>query len=239
MAEKLAIPSSFADLPVVTAAQMQELDRKASAQGISTDTLMEHAGRGVARELLDFAERALGRKPEGLKVVLCCGRGNNGGDGLVAARYLKEWEAAPTVFLVAAKENRSYPPPVQTNLGRAQERKVPVVMVQEDTGSLAESLSSADLAVDALLGTGSSGKPSGTPRKMIQQMMKSKAPIVAVDLPSGLHPDTGYHSGVFIQARLTLTLGLAKRGLLATHAQRYVGELKVLDIGFPKELLNL
>jgi NAD(P)H-hydrate epimerase len=61
---------------------------------------------------------------------------------------------------------------------------------------------------------------------------------LAIDLPSGIHPDTGYHSGVFITAVLTLTLGLPKRGLVAPHARKYVGELKVLDIGFPKVLLT-
>ena len=68
---------------------------------------------------------------------------------------------------------------------------------------------------------------------MIQRMTKSAKPTVAIDVPSGLNPDTGYHSGVVIQAALTCTLGLPKRGLLAAPAQRFVGELKVLDIGFP------
>lgn len=241
MAEKLILPSSFQGLPVVTAARMQELDRKAAALGVSTETLMENAGRGVAEEVLEFARRALGLPPSGLRVVVCCGRGNNGGDGLVAARHLKAQGAEPFVFLVAAKEDRVYAPEVAANLERAKSGGVPVETVSkedEECGTLVEALKLAQVAVDALLGTGSSGRPQGVVRKMIQAMMKSKVPLVAVDLPSGLHPDTGYHSGVYVEAKLTLTLGLAKRGLLATHAQRYVGELKVLDIGFPKELYS-
>jgi len=73
---------------------------------------------------------------------------------------------------------------------------------------------------------------------MIQRIMKAGKPVIAVDIPSGLHPETGYHSGVIITAAMTLTLGLAKRGLVAPAAQRFVGELKVLDIGFPKDLLK-
>ena len=69
-------------------------------------------------------------------------------------------------------------------------------------------------------------------------MTRSGKPVVAIDLPSGVHPDTGYHSGVFVTAALTLTIGLPKRGLVTAHARRCVGELKVLDIGFPKDLLT-
>jgi NAD(P)H-hydrate epimerase len=92
--------------------------------------------------------------------------------------------------------------------------------------------------LDGLLGTGSSGKPAGTVHRVIQAMTKSKKPVLAIDLPSGIHPDTGYHSGVFVTAAVTLALGLAKRGLVAPHARKYVGELKVLDIGFPRECLK-
>ena len=91
--------------------------------------------------------------------------------------------------------------------------------------------------MDALLGTGSSGKPAGAIHHMIAELNKAKKPVVAVDVPTGLHPDTGYHSGAYVTADLTLTLGLPKRGLLAAHAKPCVGTLKVLDIGYPAELV--
>ena len=94
-----------------------------------------------------------------------------------------------------------------------------------------------DVILDGLLGTGASGKPTGVLHKVIQAVTRSKKPVIAIDLPSGIQPDTGYHSGVYVTAALTLTLGLPKRGLITPHARKYVGELKVLDIGFPKELL--
>jgi NAD(P)H-hydrate epimerase len=103
---------------------------------------------------------------------------------------------------------------------------------------LTEALADCDFVLDALLGTGSSGKPAGAIHHMIQEIEKSKKPVVSVDIPSGTHPDTGHHSGVFVTADLTLTLGLAKKGLLAAHAKRQVGELKVLAIGYPPALLK-
>lgn len=92
--------------------------------------------------------------------------------------------------------------------------------------------------MDALLGTGSSGKPAGAVHKMIQAITRSGKPVVAVDVPSGLDPSSGHHSGAVVAAAVTCALGLPKRGLLAAPAKRYVGELKVLDIGFPPELLR-
>ena len=82
------------------------------------------------------------------------------------------------------------------------------------------------------------GKPAGAIHHMIREMTASKKPVVAVDIPSGIHPDTGYHSGVFVVAELTLALGLPKRGLLTPHAKPAVGVLKVLDIGYPVALIK-
>lgn len=235
---KLVIPETFAGLPVVSAAQMQELDRRAAEEyGLPTLALMENAGKAVAEGVLEFLAQR-GQPPAEAAVVVCCGRGHNGGDGLVAARYLKAAVRRVGVFLAAAKPGRPYAAPVAENLARAQEAGVPVERVELDTAGLAAALTQAAVAVDALLGTGSTGKPAGAVHKMIQALTRAPAPVVAVDLPSGLAPDTGYHSGAFVSAALTLTLGLAKRGLLATHARRNVGKLKVVDIGFPKELLQ-
>jgi NAD(P)H-hydrate epimerase len=146
-----------------------------------------------------------------------------------------------SVFICQPKAERGqaggYPEIVQTNLDRARAAGVPISGAQEE-GALKSSLHEADVVIDALLGTGASGKPTGLVADVIQAIMRSKKPVIAVDLPSGIHPDTGYHSGVFVTAALTLTLGLAKRGLVTQHARKYVGELKVIDIGFPQELLR-
>lgn len=236
---KEPIPAEWEGLPVVSAAEMRRLDEAATRRfALTVETLMENAGAAVASECAAFLG-TLGKEAKSAKIVVCCGRGANGGDGLVAARRLAEAGASVSAFLAPPKKDAGgqYPPSVKTPLAKALAAGVTVKEAGEGSG-LAEALAAADLAVDALLGTGASGKPAGAIHHMIQEMTRSKKPIVAVDLPSGIHPDTGYHSGVFVNAALTLTLGLPKRGLLAAHARKSVGTLKALDIGYPKELIR-
>ncbi|MEE8424909.1 MAG: NAD(P)H-hydrate epimerase [Elusimicrobiota bacterium] len=234
---KAPIPAEYDGYPVVTPAQMIEIDRRAIKEfNIPALELMENAGRAVAEEAAKLIEAGGAKLPES-SIAVCCGRGNNGGDGLVAARHLKEKGAEAFVFLMPPKRDGKYSEEVQKNLVRANEAGVSVHQVSEELVELDIRLRSSAVILDALLGTGSSGKPAGLVHKMIQRMNKAGVPIIAVDVPSGLHPETGYHSGVVVTAALTCTLGLPKCGLLPAPAKRFVGELKVLDIGFPKELI--
>lgn len=238
---KAPIPDRFEGKPVVTAERMRRLDEQAEARfGLKTEALMENAGRAVAAEARRFLAEA-GKKPDGASVVVCCGRGANGGDGLVAARHLAQAGAKVSVFICPPKKEGqgagAYPPVVQANLERAREAGAKISEAGPDAG-LAGALCACDAVIDALLGTGSAGKPAGAIHHMIQEITRSQKPVLAVDIPSGIHPDTGYHSGVFITAAETYTLGAAKRGLLAAHAAKNVGRLKVLDIGYPEGALE-
>jgi hydroxyethylthiazole kinase-like uncharacterized protein yjeF len=235
---KEPIPAEWEGLPVVDAAEMRRLDEAATRRySIAAETLMENAGTAAAAECAAFLG-TLGKAAEGAKIVVCCGRGANGGDGLVAARALAAAGAAVSVFLAPPKKDAGgYPALVKAALAKALAAGVSVKEAGEGAG-LGAALAGADLAVDALLGTGASGKPAGVIHHMIQELTRAKKPVVALDIPSGIHPDTGYHSGVFVNAALTLTFGLPKRGLLAAHARKSVGALKVLDIGYPPALIK-
>ncbi|MCR4296601.1 MAG: NAD(P)H-hydrate epimerase [Elusimicrobia bacterium] len=236
---KEPIPDVWEGLPVVGAAAMRELDLAATEKhGLKALDLMENAGKAVAAECVVFlAEKGLSIKQA--KIVVCCGRGANGGDGLVAARYLAEGGATVAAFLCPPKNDGAgkYPELVSVNLARAQAAGVTITSAGPGSG-LDKALAWCHLAIDALLGTGATGKPAGAIHHMIRELTQAKKPVIAVDIPSGIHPDTGYHSGVYVVADLTLTLGLAKRGLLAPHAKAAVGTLKVLDIGYPAALLK-
>lgn len=239
---KAEIPAVHEGLPVIGAQAMRDLDRLAAQRGLATLDLMEKAGAAVAGEALRFVSERLGLKTAAARVVVLCGRGSNGGDGLVAARLLREAGAAVSVFLCPPKRAQAgaaaeYPAPLRANLDRARGAGVEAAVYAPEAG-LAARLESAHLIVDALLGTGATGKPAGPVKLMIQEATRSRKPVLAVDIPSGIDPDSGYHSGVFIIAEETLALGLPKRGLLAPHAKRYVGKLKVLDIGYPQELIQ-
>lgn len=236
---KEPIPDVWEGLPVVGAETMRALDLAATEKhGIKALDLMENAGKAVAAE----CEALLLEKGLSLKqsnIVVCCGRGANGGDGLVAARYLAEGGATVAAFICPPKNDGmgKYPELVSVNLARAKAAGVTVTPAGPGS-ELDKALGWCHLAIDALLGTGATGKPAGAIHHMIREMTAAKKPVVAVDIPSGIHPDTGHHSGVFVVAELTLTLGLPKRGLLAPHAKSAVGVLKVLDIGYPAPLLK-
>lgn len=236
---KEAIPDVWEGLPVVGAEAMRALDAAATAKhGIKALDLMENAGKAVAAECAVLLA-AKGLSVGQATIVVCCGRGANGGDGLVAARILREAGATVSAFLCPPKSDASgqYPELVSVNLAKAKAGGVRITTSGSGAG-LTQALAGCHLAIDALLGTGATGKPAGAIHHMIRELTASKKPVVAIDIPSGIHPDTGYHSGVFVVAELTLALGLPKRGLLAAHAKPQVGMLKVLDIGYPPALVK-
>ena len=218
-------------MKIVTAAQMRAIDLATiKKHGVPALTLMENAGIAVA----EFARRHFDFD----SVCIVCGKGNNGGDGLVAARFLKQAGVDVKVFILPPKEI-GYGELVVKNLEAAKAAGVPVAMTaKEGLDALEGEFAAADLLLDALLGVSAVGKPTGPVHRLIQLMNKSGRPIIAVDIPSGLSPDTGHHSGVYIMARLTLTLGFAKTGLMAAHAQKNTGRIKVLPIGYPQALID-
>lgn len=237
MSPKAPLPETYEGLPVVLAAKMRQIDFDATARfGVAALDLMENAGRAVAAETVVFLKEK-GLDPAKARVVVVCGRGANGGDGLVAARHLKAAGVTALAFLCPPKKDEAYPELVRVNLDAAQKAGVEVRQAGPESG-LRDALASCDAVLDALLGTGSAGKPAGAIHHAVQEITRAQKPVIAVDVPTGIHPDTGHHSGVFVTAELTLTLGLAKRGLVAPHAAQYVGKLKVLDVGYPPELLR-
>jgi len=208
----------------VTREEMREIDRLATERfGIPPETLMENAGRAVAEVV---AERASPACP----VVAVCGRGNNGGDGFVAARLLAE--RGFEVEVLALGEAWDPQTPAGRNWRRARER-VPFVT----------DLKRRPMAVlvDALFGTGLSRPVEGRERDLILRINgldRRWFPVVAVDIPSGLDANTGRPLGAAVEASVTVTMGLPKAGFRAPEARRHLGELIVADIGFPPELLN-
>lgn len=225
--------------PVVTAEKMKYLDLKASTEyGVPQIALMENAGKGISLEILRIIKEELSLETGNSGIIVCAGRGNNGGDGLVTARYLKQAGARVEIFIIPPREG-AYGELVNENLQKAKENGIRIETVsRENVEGLLEIFSKADVLIDALLGAGSIGKPSGPVKRVIQLMNKSAKPIAAVDIPSGLSPDTGHHSGVFIMAKWTFTLGFPKSGLMAPHALKNVGKLKIIDIGYPAQLVE-
>ena len=239
------VAQTYQGLPAVKAEVMRTLDDLAAQKyKIPVMELMENAGRAVARETACYIREKMRLEVKGTAIVVCCGRGSNGGDGLVAARALKEMGAQVFVFICPPRKPAGpapglgvYPELVRINLERARSQGVAVREAGPES-HLHESLDLAAVVLDAVLGTGFSGKPSGAVYHMIMEMVRSKKTVLSVDLPSGLEPNTGDRSGPAVSAAMTFTLGLPKLGLLTPQAKKYVGDLKVLDIGYPPELIK-
>jgi hydroxyethylthiazole kinase-like uncharacterized protein yjeF len=220
-------------MKALTAARMREIDRLTTERyGVPSLELMENAGRGVA-------DYIAGRHPDldRRRVVVLCGKGNNGGDGFVVARYLAARGARPAVYLLASPEEMTGDAAV--NLERWRKLGlVNVVNTVEVLEAIGPELAAADIVVDALLGTGLSGPARGLAAQAIDDVNRraSRAEIVAVDIPSGMPSDSFESPGPTIRAHATVTFTAPKIGqLLPPNAER-VGRLIVHEIGSPREL---
>ena len=216
--------------PALTPHAVQRLDRLAEERyGIPMLILMEHAGLAVARETM----RLLRRTKKG-RVVCVCGRGNNGGDGFVAARHLIRQGARVDVFctagLRALKGDAYLNGRILTKLGAAlRPLKSP-----KDFERLRRSLETADVVVDALLGIGVRGAAREPLAHAIRLINASGTWIVSVDVPSGLDAATGACPGDVVTACRTVTFTALKTGLVRGQGPRMSGVVRVADIGIPK-----
>jgi NAD(P)H-hydrate epimerase len=209
------------DLPAVTGPQMAAVDRAmVDVLGLDIRQIMETAGRQVAV----FARRMLAADPRDKSVTVLCGTGGNGGDGMVAARYLHGWGADVRVAL--ARE----PNPDRHTAATHQLAVLRAIGVPVDESV---DISGCDLIVDGLLGFSTTSPPTGTTAELIRIANMAAVPILSIDLPSGLQASSGEPFDPTIRATITLTLGLPKTGLLADAARPTVGDLWVADIGIP------
>ena len=216
-------------LPVFTAAEMRALDQRAMSQlGIPGVRLMENAGRGAAQAILThFGSQR--RK----RVVICCGKGNNGGDGFVVARRLKAAGAAVRVFLLAQTSEVKGDSGAMLAAYLKAGGRIQEVTREADLRSLEKALASSDMVVDALLGTGLAGPVTGLYALAIELINRSAKPVAALDLPSGLASDHGRLLGPVVAAVLTTTFAGWKRGLLLYPGAAKAGQVMVVDIGIP------
>jgi NAD(P)H-hydrate epimerase len=211
--------------PILTPEQSAELDRASGERGVTVDSLMERAGRAVAR-----AASTAG--VYGRRVVAVCGKGNNGGDGLVAARYLRRWGMGATAVLLAEQE--AFQGAAAVNLERARSAGVRIVGQE----ALGRELDRADVALDAMVGTGFRGVPKGAVRDAIDAVNEVPFLIVAVDIASGVDGATGAIAGPAVDADVTVTFGTLKPGHVFYPGAGHAGEVEVADIGFPDDLLT-
>lgn len=220
-------------MKLLTAEQMRLLDETTmTSVGIPGIVLMENASRG----LFDAIETEFGPL-NGKRVVIVCGKGNNGGDGFAVARHLLLAEAVPHIFLAASK--REISGDAKTNMDICQNLKIPITEIikgNKKSVALTKELKSADVVVDALLGTGVKGPLKPEYLKIIQTINKCGCPVVAVDVPSGISVNDGKVFNGAVKADITVTFGAPKIGLFVQPAASLSGTVYVVDIGIPPSL---
>ena len=215
--------------PVITPSEAVELDRAAQQRGIAAVDLMERAGAAVARACVDLLGGTYGRR-----AVVLCGKGNNGGDGYVAARHLARWGVR--VAAIALEDPSVLRGPAGANARRLT-AETDARLRRSSPALLERELARADVAIDALFGTGFRGVPEGEVAEAIEAVNASLLPVVSVDIPSGVDGATGAAPGAVIRADLTVTFGAAKTGAVLLPGAEYAGDVRVVDIGFPDDLL--
>lgn len=213
---------------LATTAQMKELDRIAiQEQGIPSLELMEHAALAVTKKVMEFG------KP---RTAVFCGPGNNGGDGIAAARLLKKQGCEVRIFLIGKREKMT--PDARAMEARLMETGGSLERFHPEDEKTSEWFSGCRCMVDALFGVGLKRPITGEFLTAVQQMNKSGCPVVACDIPSGIDGDSGEILGDAVRADWTVTFTCGKPGLYKNAGKVYAGKIEIADIGIPDELVG-
>ena len=184
-------------------------------------TLMEKAGSGLAEAAKEYKEPYL----------IICGKGNNGGDGIVAARYLHA--IGRKVYLFLTSNESSLSKDARVNLELVKNKVQYLKIENEKDRKFQSALHNANTVIDCLVGTGVNKKLSPLFESIIKLINTSRKIIIACDIPTGVDPDTGNISGRVIKAKTTVTFGYSKLGLVIYPGKKYCGTVKTIDIGLP------
>jgi NAD(P)H-hydrate epimerase len=213
---------------LITVAEMQQAEREC---GVPVEQLMENAGLAVAQEAWLMLGELVDRR-----ILVLCGPGNNGGDGLVAARHLNDWGAEVAVYLLKER------PQGDANFAALAGRNIPVAVASADSeyAALTEWLAASELVIDALLGTGAARAIEGPLAGVLERLADARArhippKLIAVDLPTGLNADSGAADRLAVAADETVAFGWSKVGLHIAPGSSLSGRVEVVDIGIPHE----
>ncbi|MCH9757079.1 MAG: NAD(P)H-hydrate epimerase [Gammaproteobacteria bacterium] len=210
--------------------QAKALDKLAMEDyGIPGIVLMENAGRGIVDRFLMY-------QPHG-NITICCGKGNNGGDGFVVARYLSEAHYQVHILLFA--DPSEITGDAKINYDIIVKLGVPITIVSEEkTQAMMPVLTDADWIIDALFGTGLQGVVQAPFDEVIRLINHANKKVLSIDIPSGLDCDTGKPLGVAIKAHVTVSMVGFKKGFCNVESKTYLGKIDTVDIGIPNILIQ-
>jgi NAD(P)H-hydrate epimerase len=216
-------------MKILTASRMKEAEQECEKSGIPLQTLMENAGKQAAAEIRKLLGEAFNKN-----IIILAGPGNNGGDGLVCARYLDGWEAKVYLFLLGERDEND------PNLKPVNQSRI---IVYKNIDKLGDLLRTADIVVDALFGTGGNRPIDGIYKDTLLKVVGAKKnysgfKVVALDLPSGMNADSGQCDPSCLTADYTVTFGFPKVGLFTGKGLEKAGKIIVADIGIPDYMVR-
>jgi NAD(P)H-hydrate epimerase len=227
---------------LVTAEEMRRIDAQATKElSIPGIVLMENAARSACEVVEEyFAEEDCPcRGIKDLQVLVICGKGNNGGDGLAIARLLDNREAEVTVLLLGRVADLKGDPKTNYAILRHSNVEIHEVSTERRLQQFLAGYPEPDVIVDAIFGTGFKGKPSGIQAPAIKYINGSESFVLAVDIPSGVSADDGKVEGCAVMADATVTMALLKRGLILFPGKDYCGDVWIGDIGIPHSAFRI
>jgi NAD(P)H-hydrate epimerase len=220
---------------VVTPQQMQEIDARAIKKyKIPGLTLMENAARALAEK----ARQMLSEQEGNMTACIVCGPGNNGGDGLAAARLLKEQGIEPLVFLLGSVQKLKGDAATSAKKLRAARIRIAEVKGGAGLAGLRAAIRRSGIIIDAIFGTGFHGVPDKLSGQVIEIINISGLPVLSADIPSGVEGRTGQTAGPAVRAAATVTMGVLKTGLLFHPGKALAGEAVIAEIGFPPKAID-
>lgn len=218
-------------MKLVNASEMRAVDDCAiNERGLPSLDLMENAGRGI----FEYLQEAILPESKDSRIIIICGRGNNGGDGFVVGRHLVE-DGYPVDFLLVGADDK-LSADCRTNYDRVVRLGRPVIQLKE-IGDIPD-LSAWDIIIDAVFGTGFSGIAEGMAAEVIEKINAAEKYVVAIDAPSGLDVSTGMAEGAAVVADVTATLALPKPGLFISPGRELAGVVVIIPIGIPDEVVD-
>jgi len=219
-------------MKILSVQQIREADNIAIEKvEIPSLVLMENAGRSVAREIMKNTSLLE-------KVIIICGKGNNGGDGLVVARILNTFDIDISVFLLSQKEEIAGDALHQLNICEKLNIEINYINEKTSLNQFKTSVLNSSLIVDAIFGTGLKGKLKHLPNEIIKTINNSSAPVISVDIPSGINGDNGIVIENAVKADISVTFGALKQGHFLLPGRSYCGNIIVSDIGIPDVVID-
>lgn len=207
-----------------TSKEMRELEQMAEELGVTRVELMENAGKAVAQEIED----KFGEELKNKKIIVVCGPGNNGGDGFVAARFLSDVSKVHVLFL---GEKDNLPDEAKLNLECLEDIEESIgelILRSEQSYAQHARMEEYDIIIDAMLGTGTKGELRYPYGEIVRDINASKAFKLAVDIPTGIDPDTGKFHDIYVEPNLIVTFHDLKPGIV-----QFKDKVKIADIGIP------